>query len=166
MDNLKILSFTENFKLSKEQQFNIRLHDHGLLRLIPLSVDHQLFDVTDKVFFHTLINSLAYQEMFFDHFSQKSDNKHGPFLLETIKENNFIKISNDHLREEIVQIVSSPKWSCPPISKEKPVSYTHLRAHETKANLVCRLLLEKIWSELIPKAVSYTHLTLPTICSV
>ena len=25
----------------------------------------------------------------------------------------------------------------------EPVSYTHLRAHETKANLVCRLLLEK-----------------------
>ena len=25
----------------------------------------------------------------------------------------------------------------------KSVSYTHLRAHETKANLVCRLLLEK-----------------------
>src|SRR5660397_255815 len=24
-----------------------------------------------------------------------------------------------------------------------PVSYTHLRAHETKANLVCRLLLDK-----------------------
>ena len=24
------------------------------------------------------------------------------------------------------------------------VSYTHLRAHETKANLVCRLLLEKM----------------------
>src|SRR5660397_283858 len=26
---------------------------------------------------------------------------------------------------------------------DRPVSYTHLRAHETKANLVCRLLLEK-----------------------
>ena len=26
---------------------------------------------------------------------------------------------------------------------QMPVSYTHLRAHETKANLVCRLLLEK-----------------------
>src|SRR5660397_281585 len=26
---------------------------------------------------------------------------------------------------------------------KEPVSYTHLRAHETKANLVCRLLLEK-----------------------
>ena len=27
--------------------------------------------------------------------------------------------------------------------QSRPVSYTHLRAHETKANLVCRLLLEK-----------------------
>ena len=26
---------------------------------------------------------------------------------------------------------------------EHPVSYTHLRAHETRSNLVCRLLLEK-----------------------
>ena len=25
----------------------------------------------------------------------------------------------------------------------QPVSYTHLRAHETRGNLVCRLLLEK-----------------------
>ena len=33
-----------------------------------------------------------------------------------------------------------------PIAKKRhtfAVSYTHLRAHETKANLVCRLLLEK-----------------------
>ena len=28
---------------------------------------------------------------------------------------------------------------------QSPVSYTHLRAHETLANLVCRLLLEKIF---------------------
>jgi len=28
-------------------------------------------------------------------------------------------------------------------NRNVPVSYTHLRAHETKANLVCRLLLEK-----------------------
>src|SRR5665648_129080 len=27
--------------------------------------------------------------------------------------------------------------------EEKPVSYTHLRAHETRHDLVCRLLLEK-----------------------
>src|SRR5674476_1513139 len=29
------------------------------------------------------------------------------------------------------------------IDGKKPVSYTHLRAHETGRNLVCRLLLEK-----------------------
>ena len=40
------------------------------------------------------------------------------------------------------------------------VSYTHLRAHETEADLVCRLLL---WCR---APVSYTHLTLPTIYSV
>ena len=33
-----------------------------------------------------------------------------------------------------------------------PVSYTHLRAHETRHDLVCRLLLEK------KKKISYTHL--------
>src|SRR5660398_176824 len=32
-------------------------------------------------------------------------------------------------------------WSASNIFR--PVSYTHLRAHETKANLVCRLLLDK-----------------------
>ena len=30
-----------------------------------------------------------------------------------------------------------------PSGRPASVSYTHLRAHETKANLVCRLLLEK-----------------------
>ena len=29
------------------------------------------------------------------------------------------------------------------MEKAKPVSYTHLRAHETVLDLVCRLLLEK-----------------------
>eukprot|EP00658_Telonema_sp_P-2_P012322 TRINITY_DN14695_c0_g1_i9.p2 TRINITY_DN14695_c0_g1~~TRINITY_DN14695_c0_g1_i9.p2 ORF type:complete len:105 (-),score=33.99 TRINITY_DN14695_c0_g1_i9:69-383(-) len=31
----------------------------------------------------------------------------------------------------------------PPTLISKPVSYTHLRAHETPEHLVCRLLLEK-----------------------
>ena len=51
MDGLKVLSFSEKFKLKKDQQFTIRLHDHGLLRLIPLSVDDELLQVTDKYFF-------------------------------------------------------------------------------------------------------------------
>ena len=29
------------------------------------------------------------------------------------------------------------------LGKDEPVSYTHLRAHETVLDLVCRLLLEK-----------------------
>ena len=32
----------------------------------------------------------------------------------------------------------------------EPVSYTHLRAHETEADLVCRLLLEKKSPEKVP----------------
>src|SRR5450756_3051911 len=31
----------------------------------------------------------------------------------------------------------------PPAFDSEPVSYTHLRAHETRHDLVCRLLLEK-----------------------
>ena len=31
----------------------------------------------------------------------------------------------------------------PALEEEVPVSYTHLRAHETVLDLVCRLLLEK-----------------------
>ena len=30
----------------------------------------------------------------------------------------YLEIDNSHLVEEIIQIVSSPKWSCPSISKE------------------------------------------------
>ena len=33
----------------------------------------------------------------------------------------------------------------PEMTGIEPVSYTHLRAHETRSNLVCRLLLEKIF---------------------
>src|SRR5450759_3776869 len=33
--------------------------------------------------------------------------------------------------------------SCAPLTFVIPVSYTHLRAHETRHDLVCRLLLEK-----------------------
>ena len=34
-------------------------------------------------------------------------------------------------------------WTLPVASASGPVSYTHLRAHETVLELVCRLLLEK-----------------------
>ncbi|MBW6153769.1 hypothetical protein KZ844_29025 [Pseudomonas aeruginosa] len=36
----------------------------------------------------------------------------------------------------------APLWRLP-ACRNRPVSYTHLRAHETSQDLVCRLLLEK-----------------------
>ena len=47
--------------------------------------------------------------------------------------NFFAQTTNDILRQ-----LRTEWW---PVYK--PVSYTHLRAHETLMNLVCRLLLEK-----------------------
>ena len=41
--------------------------------------------------------------------------------------------------EEMVQLFQEHQYRASAI----PVSYTHLRAHETGRNLVCRLLLEK-----------------------
>src|SRR5450756_2825166 len=36
-----------------------------------------------------------------------------------------------------------PYLACKAVATNIPVSYTHLRAHETRHDLVCRLLLEK-----------------------
>jgi len=56
-----------------------------------------------------------------------------------------VKRLSDHHIYRIVdntaKAVNLPKKFSP--HRIRPVSYTHLRAHETKANLVCRLLLEK-----------------------
>ena len=47
------------------------------------------------------------------------------------------------LRKGEVQRASDKRYMYCYTDPFGPVSYTHLRAHETKANLVCRLLLEK-----------------------
>ena len=41
---------------------------------------------------------------------------------------------------QVKQRVENPRDGVEPLES---VSYTHLRAHETRSNLVCRLLLEK-----------------------
>src|SRR5450759_4960449 len=43
----------------------------------------------------------------------------------------------------ILVLIDSPSPPMPPVISAIPVSYTHLRAHETRHDLVCRLLLEK-----------------------
>src|SRR5450756_3058554 len=40
-------------------------------------------------------------------------------------------------------IATLSQTSCTSYNRCEPVSYTHLRAHETRHDLVCRLLLEK-----------------------
>ena len=40
---------------------------------------------------------------------------------------------------------------------DEPVSYTHLRAHETVLDLVCRLLLEKKNTDRIKLNILYLH---------
>ena len=44
--------------------------------------------------------------------------------------------------EEALEVLSA-KWQRWKFVRFLSVSYTHLRAHETEADLVCRLLLEK-----------------------
>ena len=41
----------------------------------------------------------------------------------------FLEIDNNHLVEEIIQIVTSPKWSCPSITKEKLTNVKKLLNH-------------------------------------
>ena len=113
-----ILLIENRYKFKVENKYLIRLHDHGLLRLITISTETEFSQVTKRIFFHSLLNNIVYQELFFDHYTQKSEGKHGPFLINNLNEKDFIKISKEHIKNEIIQIVSSPKWSCPTISKE------------------------------------------------
>ena len=48
-------------------------------------------------------------------------------------------------------------WFWPFIVRPEPVSYTHLRAHETVLDLVCRLLLEQKKIQKKKKHLSYNH---------
>src|SRR5450756_1810254 len=45
--------------------------------------------------------------------------------------------------QKVKNIVTSMPIEAPVLARLKAVSYTHLRAHETRHDLVCRLLLEK-----------------------
>ena len=71
-----------------------------------------------------------------------------PILEETLAEHDNIKIINeDILKLDLNKIIDEENAESVKIIGNLPyyitVSYTHLRAHETGRNLVCRLLLEK-----------------------
>ena len=125
-NNNNILSLQDLYEFKIENKHHIRLHEHGLLRLITLNSEPRFSKVTNKIFFHSLLNNLVYQELFFDHYTQQSAGKHGPFLTKNLKERDFVEISENHLKNEVIQVVSSPKWSCPPISKESLTKVKYL----------------------------------------
>ena len=59
--------------------------------------------------------------------------------------NSYISITKDNalVQAENIDKLIQNEEILPPLAGIPPVSYTHLRAHETEADLVCRLLLEK-----------------------
>ena len=79
MSNNNIFSLQDLYEFKIENKYLIRLHEHGLFRLITLNTDPKFSKVTDKIFFHSLLNNDIYQELFFDHYTQQSAGKHGPF---------------------------------------------------------------------------------------
>ena len=126
MNSNNILLLQDRYKFELENKYLIRLHEHGLFRLITFKTEPSFSKVTKRILFHSLLNNSSYQEMFFDHYTQKSEGKHGPFLINNLKEKDFVKISKQHIKNEIIQIISSPKWSCPPISKESLTKVKYL----------------------------------------
>ena len=55
----------------------------------------------------------------------------------------FWGISEPGLFKSVAFFVATTSWVSSLLINISPVSYTHLRAHETRHDLVCRLLLEK-----------------------
>ena len=61
---------------------------------------------------------------------------HDRYFLDKIVEHLFVFEGNAQIKDFPGNYTQYKNW-------EEPVSYTHLRAHETVLDLVCRLLLEK-----------------------
>jgi len=135
-----IFSLEDLYEFQVDNKYLVRLHEHGLLRLITLNTESKFYKVTKRIFFHSLLNNQIYQELFFDHYTQKSTGKHGPFLISNLKEKDFVKISKQHIKNEIVQIVSSPKWSCPPISKDALTKVKYLLDNFVKEGSIAYFL--------------------------
>ena len=56
---------------------------------------------------------------------------------------NWIEVSGERLIQVVLPLFGSDDSLAGYVEGVSPVSYTHLRAHETVLDLVCRLLLEK-----------------------
>eukprot|EP00825_Cyclidium_porcatum_P014125 TRINITY_DN1753_c0_g1_i3.p1 TRINITY_DN1753_c0_g1~~TRINITY_DN1753_c0_g1_i3.p1 ORF type:complete len:141 (-),score=20.96 TRINITY_DN1753_c0_g1_i3:12-434(-) len=64
------------------------------------------------------------------------------------QEQDILAIASQQMKEILISILSKEQKFQ---NRQKAVSYTHLRAHETRHDLVCRLLLEKKKKKIIKK---------------
>ena len=112
----KVIPIHSAWNFTLDSKSTLRLHEHGLIRVFKILIDKKSKEFNPYNFFSSLIDSDFYQELFFDHFSQISKGKHGPFLTENIAPDNFSEEKNKVFKEEFLQIVASPKWGCPKIS--------------------------------------------------
>ena len=69
-----------------------------------------------------------------------------------------LALTEQQLHQELVKLPNLPSELVPP-GKTPAVSYTHLRAHETVLDLVCRLLLEKKKKKRKPDICIYPQYT-------
>ena len=113
----KVIPIHSAWNLTLDSKSTLRLHEHGLMRVFKILIDKKSKEFNPYNFFTSLIDSNFYQELFFDHFSQISKGKHGPFLIENIAPDNFSEEKNKFFKEKFLQIVASPKWGCPKISE-------------------------------------------------
>ena len=113
----KVIPIHSVWNFTLDSKSTLRLHEHGLMRVFKILIDKKSKEFNPCNFFTSLIYSNFYQELFFDHFSQISKGKHGPFLIENIAPDNFSEEKNKFFKEKFLQIVASPKWGCPKISE-------------------------------------------------
>ena len=113
----KVIPIHSAWNFTLDSKSTLRLHEHGLIRVFKILIDKKSKEFNPYNFFTSLIDSNFYQELFFDHFSQISKGKHGPFLIENIAPDNFSEEKNKFFKEKFLQIVASPKWGCPKISE-------------------------------------------------
>ena len=80
------------------------------------------------------------------HFAAYAAEGLSPFIRKYNYQNNLLastNLINHAIKHDVQRFVFASSMSVYGNIYNPPVSYTHLRAHETRGNLVCRLLLEK-----------------------
>ena len=96
-----------------------------------------------NVVYDLLTDELAFKGLIFtDALAMRGVSGNGNVSLQALQAGNDMVLAPRNLKAEVPAVLAAVEKG--ELSREDiAVSYTHLRAHETGRNLVCRLLLEK-----------------------